>query len=140
LRTVSLRGQRHKDKFIKSWLARYKGSKAAAVSLGPACGVSDRDQSVEDLFPDDFYLKYVLDLYKQQLAAAGVTTVALRPGDQLVKRVENYFAGIGATYNKGSIAKRICADISRMRSIDELPSGTKEKAQALIRSINEVLG
>src|SRR5262249_17581596 len=41
-------GNAAKDKFIKSWLARYKGSKAGAVSVGPACGVSDRDQSIED--------------------------------------------------------------------------------------------
>src|SRR5207249_2099753 len=116
-----------------------KGSKAAALSLGPAIGVSDREVSVEDLFPEDFYLKYVESLYKQQLAGAGVMRIALTPGDQLVKRVEAFFANMGMPFNNGSIAKRICADINHMTSVGELPSGTKEKVEALISAISGAL-
>ncbi len=133
-------GNAAKDKFVKSWLARYKGSKASALSLGPAIGVPTRDVSIEDLFPDDFYLKYVQDLHKRQLAAAGTTTVTLRPGDQLVKRVAAFLEGIGAAFNRGSIAKRISADINRMRSLDDLPAGTKQKTEALIGAIGVALG
>jgi predicted ATPase len=127
-----------KDTFIESWLARYKGSNAAAVSLGPAIGVPEREVSIEDLFAEDVYLKYVYDFYKLQLAGAGVTTIALPPGDQLVKRVEAFFAGIGVSFNKGSIAHRLCSDLNKMRSIDEL-RGTKDKAGALITAINGAL-
>lgn len=129
-------GNAAKDKFIKNWLARYKGSKATAVSLGPAIGVPGRDVSIEDLFPEDFYLKVVQELYKQQLTGAGVAAITLSPGDQLVKRVEAFFAGIGVPFNKGSIAKRICAEINQMRSVTDLPRGTKEKAETLIKAIN----
>jgi predicted ATPase len=131
-------GNAAKDRFIKNWLARYRGSKAAGVSLGPAIGVSGRDVSIEDLFAEDLYLKYANDLYKQQLAGVGLTTVTLAPGDQLVKRVEAFFAGIGVSFNKGSIAKRLCADINKMRSIDDL-RGTKEKARALMAAISAAL-
>jgi predicted ATPase len=127
-----------KDTFIKSWLARYKGSNAAAVSLGPAIGVPERDVSIEDLFAEDVYLKYVYDFYRLQLAGAGVTTITLAPGDQLVKRIEAFFSGIGVNFNKSSIANRLCADLNKMRSIDEL-RGTKDKAGALITAINSAL-
>jgi len=133
-------GNTAKDKFIKSWLARYKGSKAAALSLGPAIGLSNRDVSIEDLFADDFYLKYVQELYKQQLAAVSVTTITLAPGDQLVKRIAAFFEGIGLSFNRGSIAKRISGAINRMKTFDELPAATKEKAEALIGAINAALG
>ena len=67
-----------------------------------------------------------------------MTTITLAPGDQLVKRVEAFFAGIGVSFNKGSIANRLCADLNKMRSIDEL-RGTKDKAGALIAAINSAL-
>jgi hypothetical protein len=33
------------------------------------------------------------------------------------------------------VAKRICHDIRRMKSLSELPSGTADKGRALIREI-----
>jgi hypothetical protein len=101
--------------------------------------VTGKEVSIEDLFPEDFYLKQVAEFYKQQLSGAGVTTLSLQPGDQLVKRVERFFEGIGVPFNKGSIAKRVCEEINRMKSLEHLPAGTKVKAEALIGALNKAL-
>jgi predicted ATPase len=132
-------GNAAKDGFVNDWLARYRGGKAGAVSVGPAMKVMGRDVSIEDLFPEDFYLKHVLEVYKQPLAGAGTTSITLPGGTQLVKRVEAFFNGIGLPFNRGAVAKRICDEINRMRSTDHLPTSSKPKVEALIAAINKAL-
>ncbi|HEU4438984.1 MAG TPA: hypothetical protein VFT36_07020, partial [Methylomirabilota bacterium] len=98
-----------------------------------------RDASIEDMFPEDFYMKHVVELYKQPLAGAGLTAVTLPAGAQLVKRVEAFFGSVGVPFNRGAVARRICEDINRMRSTDHLPTSTKPKVEALIAAINKAL-
>ncbi|HEY7254844.1 MAG TPA: AAA family ATPase [Methylomirabilota bacterium] len=132
-------GNAAKDELINDWLVRYRGGKAGALSVGPAMKVMGRDVSVEDLFPEDFYLKHVLEVYKQPLAGAGTTAVTLPAGNQLMKRVEAFFHGVGVPFNRGAVARRICEEINRMRSTDHLPTSSKPKVEALIAAINKAL-
>jgi hypothetical protein len=132
-------GNAAKDELINDWLVRYRGGKAGALSVGPAMKVVGRDVSVEDLFPEDFYLKHVLEVYKQPLAGAGTTAVTLPAGTQLVKRVEAFLHGVGVPFNRGAVARRICEEINRMRSTDHLPTSSKPKVEALIAAINKAL-
>ncbi|HEY7040839.1 MAG TPA: AAA family ATPase [Methylomirabilota bacterium] len=132
-------GNAAKDGFVNDWLARYRSGKAGAVSVGPAMKVMGRDVSIEDLFPEDFYLKHVLEVYKQPLAGAGTTAITLPAGNQLVKRVEAFFNGVGVPFNRSAVAKRICDEINRMRSTDHLPTSSKPKVEALITAINKAL-
>ena len=132
-------GNAAKDELVNDWLARYRGGKAGALSLGPAMKVMGREVSVEDLFPEDFYLKHVLEVYKQPLAGAGLTAITLPAGNQLMKRVEAFFHGVGVPFNRGAVARRICEEINRMRSTDHLPTSSKQKVEALIAAINKAL-
>jgi predicted ATPase len=132
-------GNAEKDGFVNDWLARYRGGKAGALSVGPAMKIMGRDVSIEDLFPEDFYLKHVLEVYKQPLAGAGMTAIALPAGTQLAKRVEAFFHGVGVPFNRGAVAKRICDEINRMRSTDHLPTSSKPRVEALIAAINRGL-
>jgi hypothetical protein len=91
-----------KDKFGKNWLTRYKERKATALSLGPAVGINDREFSIEDLFPEEFYIPFVQSVYEKQLAAVGAQVTNLPNGEQLVKRVETFFDKVGFKFNKGS--------------------------------------
>jgi predicted ATPase len=132
-------GHAAKDALVNDWLVRYRGGKAAALSVGPAMKVMGRDVSIEDLFPEDFYLKHVLEVYKQPLAGAGVTAITLPAGNQLVERVEAFFHGAGVGFNRGAVARRLCEEINRMRSSDHLPTSSKPKVEALIAAINKAL-
>ena len=132
-------GNAARDRLVNEWLPRYRGGRASALSVGAAMKVMGRDVSIEDLFPEDFYMKHVLELYKQPLAGAGLTAVTLPAGVELVKRVAAFFTGVGVPFHRGAVARRICDDINRMRSTDHLPTSSKPKVEALIAAINKAL-
>ncbi len=77
------------------------------------------------------------EIYKNELAAAGVKKLNLKGSDLLCDRVSRALKDIGISkFNKGSVAKRIKSDLIAMKSVDELPTGTKEKAERVISAIN----
>jgi len=131
-------GNTARNSFVEKWLGRYGTSRATALSLGPAVGVRGRDFSIEDVFPDDFYLTYVSETYQRQLGGSALT---LRPGGQLIKRVEEAFAGAtnGFPFNRVSVAKRLCSGVARMTSMGQLPDSTRRYATELFRRISEAL-
>lgn len=131
-------GEQAASKLVKNWLTRYRSSRAEVLMLGEAVGSTD-PVAIEDLFPDTFYIELVQEVYGRQLAVAGVTKLTLPKGGMLVKRVERAFSDVGLVYNKGAVAKRLRMRLSRMKSADDLPTGTREKAEALLRAIREAM-
>ncbi len=132
-------GDAAKDKFVKRWLARYKSTHAQALSLGTAAGTTEREFAIEDIFPEDFYTKFVMDVYGKQLAAAGAEKPQLPPGAQLCKRWEACFEKLDLKFNKGSVAKRICAAIRKMKGASELPPDAQKRSRALIKAIADAM-
>ena len=130
-------GETAKGKLIKNWLARYAGRKAVAFSLGEILGTIGKECSIEDLFPENFYVKRVHEVYSKQLAAAGADLEELPAGDQLSKRLEATFAAAGVKYNKGSVCKVLCRDLREMKNLRELPTDTAEKAKAIFAAIEK---
>jgi hypothetical protein len=107
--------------------------------LGEAIGISGREFSIEDMFPDDFYLEKVKQVYKKELTTAGVDKIDLKGNDRLCKRVERTLEGFGIKFNKGFVAKVIRAELSRMSNADSLPPETKAKAKKLMEAIKKAL-
>jgi predicted ATPase/5S rRNA maturation endonuclease (ribonuclease M5) len=132
-------GDQARDKLVKSWLTRYKGKETQVLSLGAVVGKSGCEFSLEDLFPDDFYLGRVKTLYKKELGAASVNEIELVGTGQICKRVERALAEHAIKFNKGSVAKRIRADLTRMKSVDELPKETKDYAAKLLAALRQAL-
>jgi len=129
-----------KDKFVKNWLTRYKDGQATALSLGPTACASGKEFSIEDLFPEDFYLACVEAVYGKQLVAAGAELKNLPKGEQLVKRVELLFESVSLTFNKGSVCKVLCGKIREMKNVSELPAHTAQYAESLFDAINKAFG
>jgi predicted ATP-dependent endonuclease of OLD family len=131
-------GRDAEEKLRKNWLTRYKGAKASTLLLGTAAGEAETCEfALEDLFPDEYYLKKVGDVYKKELAAAGGKKLALKGSDLLCNRVTRALGDAGVEkFNKGSVAKRIKSDLIAMKSADELPAGTKDKAERLFKAVN----
>jgi predicted ATP-dependent endonuclease of OLD family len=128
-------GNTAKDKLVKNWLTRYKSRHAVALSLGEVIGKKDREFSIEDLFPEDFYLERVQRVYAKQLATTDAAKIDLPKGDQLCKRTETFFTERGLKFNKGSVTKQICADIRKMSNVKELPTTTVTMAKKLLDAI-----
>lgn len=127
------------DSLVKRWLTRYDSSSARVLSLGPSLGVFDREFSIEDIFPDDFYLERVHRVYHKELTAAGVTRLELTGSDKLRTRVERALSKIGVSLNRGSVAKLIRKDLVAMKSSESLPPRTRENAAKLVEEITNAL-
>jgi len=132
-------GEDAKEKLVKKWLTRYHSNPAHVLSLGDCVGVKGREFSIEDMFPDEFYLERVKGVYKKQLTLAGVEDVVLTGDDQLCKKVERALEKHDIKFNKGSVAKEIRSDLSKMKSADDLPPETKEMGEKLFAKILEVM-
>ncbi|MCA9227302.1 MAG: AAA family ATPase [Planctomycetales bacterium] len=128
-------GNAARDKLVNNWLTKYKGRRATALSLGPAVGVNGCDFAIEDLFPEEFYLQYVQQVYEKSLAAAGVTRIELPKGGQIVQRLDSFFKERELRFNKGSVAKPIRTAIREMKSHSDLPGETIERAKSLIAAV-----
>jgi len=132
-------GQDAKEKLVKKWLTRYHSNPAHVLSLGDCVGVKAREFSIEDMFPDEFYLERVKGVYKKQLALAGVEDVELTGGDQLCNKVERALEKHDIKFNKGPVAKVIRSDLSKMKSAEDLPPETKEMGEKVFAKILEVM-
>lgn len=132
-------GRDAEEKLRKKWLTHYKDARAASLLLGSAVG-RDNTMSfaIEDIFPDEYYLKKVYEVYGDRLAAAGINNLVLEGSDLICNRMERAFEqhSVGK-FNKGSVAKRIKSDLIAMKTADELPAGAKENAAALIKYVRE---
>ena len=132
-------GNDARDHLVKSWLTRYKGKNAAVLSLSEVVGKPGREYAIEDLFPDDYYVKIVHDAYRKEMQIAGVTTLDLVGSDQLCKRVERALEAHGIPFNKGRVAKLLRRQLSRTNTISDIPKETADKARLLVAAIVEGL-
>ena len=132
-------GDDARDKLVKKWLTRYKSRPAHVLRLGECVGMEDREFSIEDLFPDEFYLAKVKEVYSKQLAAPGVDSIEAVGDDQLCKRVERALAQHDIGFNKGSVAKVIRSSLSQMNDASELPEQTADMARKLFEKVLEVM-
>lgn len=76
---------------------------------------------------------------KNGYAVGAPTELKLDGGGQLCKQVERLFEKHGLAFNKGSVAKRIRRDLSRMKNDSELPPETKTYAASLISALTKAL-
>lgn len=129
-------GRAAKDKFLKSWLARYKGGRADAITLGDIIGETG-DTAIEDLFPEKFYLDAVLGQYGRQLPEGAGGKLDLSSGGSLAVRVQRALGKFDISFNKGSVAKALCTKIRSMKSFDELPKETVERAERLFAELSK---
>jgi predicted ATP-dependent endonuclease of OLD family len=132
-------GNDAEDHLIKGWLTRYQKSKAQVLKLGDVVGAPGREFAIEDLFPEEFYMKFVYETYAQPLKAAGVTELKLNGADQLVKRISRAMEPLGITFNKSAVAKRLRDALRAMDTVDKLPPVTMEMAERLLGAIVEAL-
>jgi hypothetical protein len=126
-----------RDQFDRNWLSRYRDQKASTLSFGPAVGLLDREFSIEDLFPEDFYISCVDEVYGRQLGTQRVNLKSLPRGDQLVKRVEKLFETASLPFNKTAVSKVLCKKIRGMKSVSELRSTTVSLIEVLFENIRK---
>lgn len=128
-----------RDGLVKKWLTRYNHSRCQILSLGEAIQSTSVEFSIEDMFPDDFYLAKVNEAYKKELMGVKLSANHLRGNGQLCKRVERALSEQGITFNKGRVAKLLRHSLSTMKGASALPVETKAKAETLFNAVNQAL-
>lgn len=131
-------GEEAGRKLVEKWLARYKSATIRVLSLGAVAGVLDRPYSIEDLFPEAYYIERVRAVYKRELESVGkeIPALAAAATATLDVRVRDALGQLGIKFNKGSVAKRIRSDLIAMKDVSELPAETKTAARKVINAIN----
>jgi energy-coupling factor transporter ATP-binding protein EcfA2 len=125
------------EKLRKKWLTRYKDTSATTILLGDAMGVRG-NATIEDLFPEAYYMSMVNQSHKEKLRSKGLTKVALPNDDRpLVKRVEAGCTDAGIVFNKGSVAKLIRKDIAKMTNTQGLDQVTRDRAKSLFEALRK---
>lgn len=130
-------GATARDKLVKNWLTRYQSPHGTVLNIGRLIANENDEVAIEDLFPADYYLSFVKDLYTRELAAAGAEGLDLKGSGQLSKRVARAMEAFQIPLNKSSVAKRIRSALNKMKTVAELPPETKERGQKLLRAITE---
>ena len=124
------------DELYLSRLAEEDKKRFRVLMLGRAAGISKTDAAIEDIFPDDFYLKCVnnafgLNIKMEHLPPDG--------SDMITKRIENV---VKTRYGHESLDKRrvfaeMLIQMDSWRQISDLPHGTAAKAAKLFKAINQ---
>lgn len=127
-------GRAARDKLVKNWITRYTTANAEVILLGDAIEAAS-DFALEDLFPEDFIIDIVKDVYSRELASVSIDEITLQGEDILWKRIERFMKEKGIEINKGPIATRWQKKLSNMKDTTDLPNETKEKAIKLFQAI-----
>jgi len=123
----------NRDSLVDRWLARYHSSVAAETLRLDGF-------SVEQIFPEDFYIEIVKRIYKKQLASANVKRLDAGGEGLLSQRVAQALAEAGIKFQPRSVANHIRSALIRMRTVDELPRDTYAKAEKALKAATALFG
>ena len=135
-------GKVAEGKLRKNWLTRYKDAQAMTLLLGDVLGMPNEEATIEDLFPESYYIKKVRESHKTNLKSKGLTAsnIKLRGSGPILPRVRQCFDKLEVDLNKGSVGKLIRRDLIRCKSVAALPEGVAEKAESLLAGLSNAFG
>ena len=129
-------GEAQRARLRDKWLTRYKGARSESLLIGEILS-GDHALTIEDLFPEDYYLEKLLASHEQKLKAKGIDKgqMKLEGEGPIVPRVGRACDALDVQFSKGSVGKLIKRDLVLWNSPIALPRGTQEKAEKLLSAI-----
>ena len=108
------------------------------LMLGNAAEIGKTDCSIEDLFPDDFYLGLVNEVYKVNIKIEDLPSDG---SDMITKRVESVLINrFGRSkLDKELVVGQMLRQFDSWHSMSDLPRDTASRAQKLFQKINAAL-
>ena len=135
-------GRVAEDKLRKKWITRYKDARAVTLLVSDALGIPDQVATIEDLFPEAYYIKKARESHKLKLKSKGIGTdaIKLNGSGPALPRMQQCFDKLKVDFNKGSVGKLIRRDLIRCQSVDKLPPGVVEKGETLLTALRDAFG
>ena len=135
-------GRKVAEGLIKKWITKKKH----VLLLGEVLGRVE-ETTLEDLFPDEFYLAFVNEAYGKELNGVSITIEEVKAVEfpQLARRMDGAFKKRGMkpnsegwAFNKGRVAKLLMAELPK-RKLSDLPAELVKRFDKLFKSINKAM-
>ena len=132
-------GKVAEGKLREKWLTRYKDARAVTLLIGDVLKKPNKVVTIEDLFPEDYYLEKVRETHAAKLKSKGLDTDAIKLSGSgpILPRLRQCFDELHVDFNKGSVGKLIRRDLIGCKSVDTLPPGVAEKGEALLTALRK---
>ena len=98
------------------------------------------NMSIEDIFPEDYYLKFVESKYQKELSAKGITKIALTSQDpMIVNRIQDFFKDNGlGEFHKSRPDRAILTELGKS-GINTLPEELVKNFETAFKAINKMM-
>lgn len=130
-------GEKAAEGLIKKWIIEDKH----VLLIGQILR-REGESTLEDMFSDEFYLKFVNDAYRKEFKNLPITLDEVGECGQIVQRIESAFVARGMSlnsekkaFNKGRVAKRLMTELPKI-SLEDLPEEMVENFSRLFDEIN----
>ena len=135
-------GKAAEEKLRKKWLTHYKDARAVTFLVGEVLGMPGEEATIEDLFPEDYYLEKVRESHELKLKRKDLNTdaITLSGTGPVLPRLRQCFDKLKVDFNKESVGKLIRKDLIQCQSAARLPDGVAEKAETLLTALRNAFG
>ena len=130
-------GEKAAEGLIKKWIIEDKH----VLLIGQILR-REGESTLEDMFSDEFYLKFVNDAYHKEFKNLPITLDEVGKCGQIVQRIESAFVARGLSlnsekkaFNKGRVAKRLMTELPKI-SLEDLSEEMVENFSRLFDEIN----
>ena len=128
-------GDRSYDLIVKNKILRDK----KIIRINEVFDVT-KNMSIEDIFPEPYYLKFVESAYQKELSDKGIVDISLNSNEpMIVKRLENFFdKNKLGKFSKNKPNREILKEFGEIK-IDDLPDELVKKFEKVFEAINKML-
>ncbi len=95
----------------------------------------NREMELEDLFPEEFYVKYVNETYKKELGDNPVPVPIPGSHPLIRRRLDDFFKSKELTFHKTRPARKMLEDFGKLTTAD-LPPELVKNMEKLFELIN----
>lgn len=98
-----------------------------------------RKMSIEDIFPEDYYLSFVQSVYQKELESKNIKKIEMVFGESMIiKKIERFFEenGLGK-FNKIKVNKEIMTELPKA-DITKIQKELIDRSETIFKKINKI--
>jgi hypothetical protein len=129
--SAGLKGSQH---LLESARERPYMERLEVLHLGPAAGLDLETAAIEDLFPEEFYMRVARSVCGRETERLVSRVSDLSDGNPAA-RLSRAFEASGRRFPKGRVMHQLEAKLEAVETLEDLPPGMLERVRHLMESI-----